>query len=702
MKALKIALILAAVILPSAFAQEKSANDFINDGYYKINKYALNTDYDVTNSVDRGSDYLRTSPLHPIITTVVTDDGSINVCSADNASQTVYVYEYSSDMKLKRTLRFNYEYDKFGAFAKDGEGNYYLFFARDLQESDKGNYSTTAIVKGGENMIVVKYNGKGEKIKSYIINSSDMPGDNDIKIPIKSRSCRMEISGDMLAVYFAKVKFMTPDSISHQESFGFILNKNALTPLQYQMPRVSHSFNQYVLPIEDGFIFGDKGDGNPRAFQFYRTLIDKRYTDSKYTYWNNTSWNSFRFKGEFGSNPTFAQFGGVAQTSKGYIFAGCSEKNNIRSDKKHNDARNLLLLTFYYDDSARINVISQPLWITNYPDKEQNAANPKIVSLGGWIYLIMWEYMTSKKYVETFMQLVDENGAAVSDEIKLAARLNVNDVARYDRESGNIYWAVNNGKREIVIYSLNVINAQKWINAKKKTNKNITETVAKEEVLAQKETAIVAPETVVEGKFTDSRDGQVYRTVKIGTQTWMAQNLNYAAPGSKCYRDYEGNCETYGRLYNWETAKKAVPAGWHLPTDEEWITLCRAVGGSKDEKINSADLYVEHKTAGAKLKAKTGWLEPYDDDDSFKATGTDEYGFSALPGGWGYLDGEFGDRYESEPHANVRRHGSWWSATDISSGHTVRWSMEYDNEKVERRYISVNKKDYRSVRCVKD
>jgi uncharacterized protein (TIGR02145 family) len=207
--------------------------------------------------------------------------------------------------------------------------------------------------------------------------------------------------------------------------------------------------------------------------------------------------------------------------------------------------------------------------------------------------------------------------------------------------------------------------------------------------------------TVVKDEFTDSRDGQVYKTVKIGTQTWLAQNLNYAEQqGSKCYRDYEGNCEIYGRLYNWETAMKACPSGWHLPTDEEWITLCRTVGGSENEKINSADLYVEHKTAGAKLKAKTGWLEP--DDDGFKAIGTDEYGFSALPGGWGYLDGDFGDRNELEPYANVRRHGSWWSATSISSGHGIRWSMENDKESVTRYSISVNKKDYRSVRCVKD
>jgi hypothetical protein len=454
---------------------ERISDDKVDDGRYKINSYTLNTDYDVTNSIDNGSDYLSPSARHPIITTVLGSDGSINVCSVDNASQTVYVYEYSSDMKLKKTLRFNNEYDKFGAFAKDSEGNYYLFFARDLQESDKVDDNMFPLITNdnNENMIVVKYNSKGEKIKSHIINQSGLLYDNDVKIPLRAGACRMEISGDMLAVHFAKVKFMTSDSMSHQESYGFILNKNDLAPLQYAMPNVSHSFNQYILPIEDGFLFGDKGDGNPRAFFFYRMLIDKRYTDSKYTYWNETSWNSFRFKGEFGSNPTFAQFGGVEQTSKGYIFAGCSEKNNIRSDARHNDARNLLLLTFYRNDSTRLNFISDPLWITNYPDKEQNAANPKIVNLGDGKYLIMWEYMTSNQYISTLMQLVDENGAILSDEIKLAARLNVNDVVRYDKASGNIYWAVNNGKREIVIYSLNVQKATPILSPKIATGNRI-------------------------------------------------------------------------------------------------------------------------------------------------------------------------------------------------------------------------------------
>jgi uncharacterized protein (TIGR02145 family) len=133
--------------------------------------------------------------------------------------------------------------------------------------------------------------------------------------------------------------------------------------------------------------------------------------------------------------------------------------------------------------------------------------------------------------------------------------------------------------------------------------------------------------------------GQKYKTVKIGEQTWMAENLNYEAEGSVCYDNNPDNCAKYGRLYDWEAAIKVCPEGWHLPSIEEWDKLLRFV--DSEDKVyryvggdtSSAGPY-ENRRAGKYLKAVSGWnsYKGYDGNGN----GTDKYGFSALPGGRGF------------------------------------------------------------------
>jgi uncharacterized protein (TIGR02145 family) len=191
----------------------------------------------------------------------------------------------------------------------------------------------------------------------------------------------------------------------------------------------------------------------------------------------------------------------------------------------------------------------------------------------------------------------------------------------------------------------------------------------------------------------DERDGQKYKIVTIGNKTWMAQNLNYQPQTGKswCYDNMESNCNKYGRLYDWSTAmdidtsyngsawkgsdvkhKGVCPVGWHLPSNNEW-----------DELVNTVD-YPD----GTKLKSKNSW---HDKDVNNSGNGTDEYGFSALPGGGRDFDGRFG---------SVGGIGEWWTVTEYNSDRACCRYMVYMSDIVDG--DSCGKSYGHSVRCVKD
>jgi len=171
------------------------------------------------------------------------------------------------------------------------------------------------------------------------------------------------------------------------------------------------------------------------------------------------------------------------------------------------------------------------------------------------------------------------------------------------------------------------------------------------------------------GSFTDTRDNKTYKTAKIGTQVWMAENLNFEAKeGSMCYDNKPDNCKKYGRLYNWEIAKNACPSGWKLPSNEEWNKLTEVVGGENN--------------AGKYLKAKSGWNE--------NGNGEDKFGFSALPGGFG----------DSEGENKVGENGSWWISSEGGSYNAFREIFSY-NDIFGRNYDDLDGL-LRSVRCIQN
>jgi len=119
--------------------------------------------------------------------------------------------------------------------------------------------------------------------------------------------------------------------------------------------------------------------------------------------------------------------------------------------------------------------------------------------------------------------------------------------------------------------------------------------------------------------FTDPRDGKTYKTVTIGDQVWMAENLDYDA-GEGCWDALK---EEYGKLYCWETAINVAPEGWHLPSDSEWQQLEIFLGMSESDAEKEGERGTDE---GDKLKSDRGW---YINDIDYN--GTNSSGFSALP-----------------------------------------------------------------------
>lgn len=181
-----------------------------------------------------------------------------------------------------------------------------------------------------------------------------------------------------------------------------------------------------------------------------------------------------------------------------------------------------------------------------------------------------------------------------------------------------------------------------------------------------------ASKTTKKNEVKDSRDKQVYRTIKIAGKTWLGDNLNYKSEGSFCLKDEEDNCAAYGRLYTWDAARTACPEGFRLPTQEDFESLWTAAG---------ADF-----NAGYLVKTTYGWKGNTNGNDTLK--------FSAMAAGNRFDDGTYG---------NLEKFAFFWTSDDksdgIPAGSARVWYLT--NKSMAFNYTSKPKEFGFSVRCVK-
>ncbi|MHA7966972.1 S-layer homology domain-containing protein [Paenibacillus sp. CAU 1782] len=376
------------------------------------------------------------------IQTIVNGDGTVSVLSWAESKKDLEISEFDENGYFIKRVTITKELPLVGAFTRDDDGNTYIFYAKEV---DEGAFSE-------KNMALVKYSRTAEKIKTVYVEAQTNDekwarGYSGIKIPFASSTCKIEISGNRIAVYFGRTMFKSGDGLNHQASYGFIFDTNTFQRLTgaaedlMTMPSAGHSFNQFILPIENGFLFVDHGDVGPRGFAF------NTVTPS-----GNSSIVSFPFKEGPTYQYTFAEMGGVAETEDGYLFVGSYEKSADVS-RERTDSRNLFILTM----NKSLSMISDPVWLTNYTNKEKdNAIFPKIVRTGSDRYVLLWQSYSDSSMNEnrTFYSVINGSGTVITPATAIPyVPLNGFDTLRYNEKSGLIQWAVEEGEDAITLYS---------------------------------------------------------------------------------------------------------------------------------------------------------------------------------------------------------------------------------------------------------
>ncbi len=404
---------------------------------YDLKAYENKIDYTPKNTVDfyppneEGFGFLKnrieTSPLKM----VVNYDGTFSICQdPENDKNYIYIHEYNNDKFCTKTLKIEGVFPKFGSFAKDNKGNYYIFYGLDMEIED--DYIT-------KNMVLVKYDKNGNKVGECYFNEPPYDG-LGVKKPIYY-GCKMDISDNKLLIYFGCGTYRDDNNINHNSSCAALFDLNTLTNITKNMSIknlfAKNSFDREIFSEPGGFVIIDRVASYPRAFKL-----------SKFSDGILKSMDIFPFKGDILDDNTFSQLGGIIKTFDGYMIVGTYENEENSEDTP----RNIFVQTI----SSDLSIKSDPFYLTNYSDKHiENAANSKIVQVESNKNILLWEVMDDAGiYKGTYIASVNDNGK-IQDGVKRLkdCRLNIYDKPIYNSHLNKIYWAVNSNN-SIIIYEL--------------------------------------------------------------------------------------------------------------------------------------------------------------------------------------------------------------------------------------------------------
>lgn len=449
----------------SVFAVNSSAADSGNISY-DFKKYDFDTSESVitTNFVGTHTYHASVSPISEFF------DAKGNYNVVYKGSENIYVAKFNSSMQVTETITLQKQYPVFGGAVCDSSGNYYVV------SGQKDTQGSGQIIT----LCISKYDSNGNLLANVLYKGSDTWDSNwGTKDPFNAGNCSMIIKNNILVCTYAREMYN-----GYQSNHVIYINCSTMKKLSITAPYCSHSFDQQVIATQSGsFLFVDHGD------EFDRGFLISKLSKSSSGKWRVDKFIPFHFREgsnrEFGYNETYAQLGGIAEATNGYVIAGTSENTLSYSLAPttanycgHNEARNLFIQVFKkdfenYSNSSKIissaaarnatgtrpsnpgttlgltagTVDYGVKWLTAYSN-DYYAANSKIVVTNDDKLVVLWEKMKYgdkiDEYITSYFMVLTNKGNVLLNPVEMpAVRLTSFEVPVY--KNGSIYWTTSSG-----------------------------------------------------------------------------------------------------------------------------------------------------------------------------------------------------------------------------------------------------------------
>lgn len=385
----------------------------------------------------------------------INNDNSYSVCvSLIDKTKVIKIYEVNQNGTIKGVKSFINEFNCFGGFVKDADGNYYLLFGGD----ESLGY------------ILIKYDSNCKEIKRLEISKEE----SDTVVPFDLGTCAIIENNGMIAVLDGRLidsaKVLLEEegtdepfvsSFRHQGSCLFIVDANSMKLLEIETSVASHSFDQDIISDDDNFVFVDRGDAQPRGYLINKYDKLGNYINSCIPFNFKGSVNYNKFGQGFSNGNTYSQYGGIIEIKDKYVLVGTYE--NTVSDLE--DTPRNLFIQYIDKDSLEY---ENPIYLTNYKlyrnDKSIEIGNPKVIKCDDNHFAVLYDEYSVKgdmartynKFLGIKLILIDGNGNIIgrkSIKNDINAQLPYVDKVLYNNDTNSFVWFGVNGA-DLIKYSI--------------------------------------------------------------------------------------------------------------------------------------------------------------------------------------------------------------------------------------------------------